>query len=174
MPNYFCPSRLHIRIRLKLIIDSFLLLLVRHLLLVAWHLFLLANLVTSAQWFRQLKRQTYYRLDREEMTSAHYHQQRELWWAIRQAPGFGRSFSHWWSIYGSADEGASPKIPLTPPSYAVAYSLFDHFRGRVRSLENQLTWTRIRQVVKLIADGPRTQALSFVTSKLSRQIQWKF
>ena len=109
-----------------------------------------------AQWFRQLRRlQTYYRLiDRDAMTSAQYHQQRDLWGAIRNAAGFGRGFAHWWSLHGLVEDGVISALPLSPPSYELAYMMFDHFRGKVRALENQLKWSWIRHAQHRRVEDP--------------------
>ncbi|CAK9057937.1 unnamed protein product [Durusdinium trenchii] len=109
-----------------------------------------------AQWFRQLRRlQTYYRLiDRDAMTSAQYHQQRDLWGAIRNAARFGHGFAHWWSLHGQSEDGVISALPLSPPSYELAYMMFDHFRGKVRALENQLKWSRIRHAQHRRVEDP--------------------
>lgn len=71
-----------------------------------------------AHWFRQLRRlQAYCRLvDRPEMTPAQLIQQRELWQAVRQAAGFGGSFTHWWSLHGIGLPGAPSSVPDFPPA----------------------------------------------------------
>ena len=103
--------------------------------------------VQHSRWLRQLRRlHNYHRwaLAHHGVASGDLQLHGSyLWQSILRAPGFGVSFSSWWTTrrcVGLQDPGF---IPVSPPPAHVGYMLCEAFLGEIRAFERTLAAAKI-------------------------------
>ena len=89
--------------------------------------------------FRQVRRlESYVRLSRvEHVTPAHVEHKSSLWHSIVNAAGFSPSFVVWWAERAPS-WGVVDRIPISPPSHAVAVCIFEVVRSFTQDYEKSL------------------------------------
>ena len=65
-----------------------------------------------------------------------------LWHSILKAPGFGKSFQHWWPTRAIKTDDAPILIPTSPPEGKVAKQIFVNFEAEFRHWESVMQKTR--------------------------------
>ena len=107
---------------------------------------LASNLVL--RWFKQLRRlQSYVHSSRaNKPTLAAECYRLNLWQAIKDAHGFKGGFAKWWLTQAHHSPAAPSHLPLAPPAFAVADSIFRDFQTNFVHLE---TW-HIRRRCQLL------------------------
>ena len=114
--------------------------------------------VQHCRWLRQLRRlHSYHRWAAHHFGTAIGDQQLHgfyLWHSILRAPGFGSSFSAWWTsrtCVGLQDPGF---VPTLPPDAAVARMLCEAFLGEVRAFERTLAAAKTKAQVHAHRTNP--------------------
>lgn len=99
------------------------------------------------QWRRQLRRiQSYVRLAASPFKTEHIAtHRRDLWLAIRRAPGFPQGFITMWKQLSKASVGPVPELPLHPPDAQSAQQIFQIFADEFAHLEQLLIQERVHR-----------------------------
>ena len=96
------------------------------------------------RWFVQLRRLLNYQ--RIAFTTCQSHSSREhqvsLWHSILRAPGFGKSFQHWWPNRAIRHPEAPILIPSRPPNGCESKQIYLNFEAEFRHWEAILRKTR--------------------------------
>ena len=94
--------------------------------------------IMHKRWFVQLRRLLNYKrlaYSTQESFTIREHKL-SLWHSILRAPGFSKSFQHWWPSRAIRSENAPLLIPTVPPDGATAKLIYDNFEKEFRHWES--------------------------------------
>ena len=112
--------------------------------------------IKHSRWTKQTRRLEHLkrcRASSDNRTSVVEHQT-SLWHKVLSAPGFAGGFQKWWTCLTNRFDKSPDVLPIKPPCFDMAASIFLDFCHHYRALEASLMKARIDQAIQRRAEDP--------------------